>query len=204
MATATVGHMDKFDPATEDIEAYLKRVVLFFAANKTEKADQVVNVIGGKTYMYSLLRDLVAPAKPSARMMAQLKKTLKDHFTPKRVTIAECFYFYRRNQSVGETVVEYVAELRRLSTHCEFGDFLERTLRDRFVCGLCNEATQRKLLMESSVINFWDPCEDRPRGPYLTGILGPSFVKMGRGALSYQYFGSPCEDRPPSVRLYNN
>ena len=152
MATATVGHMDKFDPATEDIEAYLERVELFFIANKTEEADQVavlLNVIGGKTY--SLLRDLVAPAKPSARTMAQLKKTLKDHFTPKRVTIAECFYFYRHNQAVGETIVEYVAELRRLLTHCDFGDFLERALRDWFMCGLHNEATQRKLLTEPSL-----------------------------------------------------
>ena len=66
MATAkSVGHMDKFDPATENIDVYLERVELFFAANKTEDADKVtilLNVIGGKTY--SLLRDLVAPATP--------------------------------------------------------------------------------------------------------------------------------------------
>ena len=35
-------------------------------------------------------------------------------------TIAECFYFCRRNQAVGETVVKYAAELRRLSTHWRF------------------------------------------------------------------------------------
>ena len=54
MATAkSVGHMDKFDPATVDIDVYLERVELFFAANKTEDADKVtilLNVIGGKTY----------------------------------------------------------------------------------------------------------------------------------------------------------
>ena len=37
---------------------------------------------------------------------------------------------------------DYVAELRRLAIHCEFGDYLDQALRDRLVCGLCNEHTQ--------------------------------------------------------------
>ena len=61
--------------------------------------------------------------------------------------MAERFHFYRRDQSAGETISEYIAELRRLSTHCEFQDGrLEEALRDRLVCGLRNEAIQRKLL----------------------------------------------------------
>ena len=36
--------------------------------------------------------------------------------------MAERFHFYRRDQSAGETISEYIAELRRLSTHCEFLD----------------------------------------------------------------------------------
>ncbi len=49
------------------------------------------------------------------------------------------------------TVAEYVAELRRLSAHCEFGAFLDDALRDRFVCGLCSETTQKKLLVEANL-----------------------------------------------------
>ena len=33
----------------------------------------------------------------------------------------------------------------------EFGDFLDQALRDRFVCGVRNEALQRKLLTESDL-----------------------------------------------------
>ena len=46
--------------------------------------------------------------------------------------------FYQCNQATGESVVDYVAELRRLSTKCEFREFLSDALRDQFVCGLCS------------------------------------------------------------------
>ncbi len=66
--------------------------------------------------------------------------------------IAERFHFYRRNQEAGESITEYVAELRRLSTHCEFlAGQLEEALRDRLVCRLRSEACQRRLLTKSDL-----------------------------------------------------
>ncbi len=49
---------------------------------------------------------------------------LKSHFEPKRLVIAERFYFHHRAQAAGETVVDFVTELRRLTTYCEFGAHL--------------------------------------------------------------------------------
>ena len=48
-------------------------------------------------------------------------------------------------------MLEYVAELRRLATHCEFGAFLQDTLRDRLVCGLRSIAAQKNLLSEENL-----------------------------------------------------
>ena len=45
-------------------------------------------------------------------------------------------------------MLEYVAPLRRLAITCEFGNFLDQALRDRFVCGMKSESTQKKLLAE--------------------------------------------------------
>ena len=44
-----------------------------------------------------------------------------------------------------------MAELRRLATHCDFGDYLEQALRDRLVCGIRHENTQKRLLSEADL-----------------------------------------------------
>ena len=47
-------------------------------------------------------------------------------------------------QKQGESVADYVAELRRLSEHCAFSD-LNAMLRDQLVCGVHNSRTQKTL-----------------------------------------------------------
>jgi len=38
-----------------------------------------------------------------------------------------------------------------MATHCGFGNFLDQALRDRFVCGLHHQGTQKRLLSESDL-----------------------------------------------------
>ena len=67
---------------------------------------------------------------------------------PKPILVAESFKFHRLNQHESETVAHFVVDLKRLALKCEFGSFLEETLRDRLVCGLRNVQIQKKLLAE--------------------------------------------------------
>ena len=108
--------------------------------------------IGAKTY--GLLRSLAAPSAPKEKTFKDLEKILKDHFEPTPSVIAERYRFHRRDQAVGESIGDYVAELRKLTTHCKFGDttdFLKESLRDRFVCGLRNESIRKRLLTEEKL-----------------------------------------------------
>lgn len=77
--------------------------------------------------------------------------TLTAHFSPKPLVIAERFRFHGRSQEEGESVVMFVAALRKLAEHCAFGDVLNDSLRDRLVCCLKNEGIQKKLLTESDL-----------------------------------------------------
>ena len=45
----------------------------------------------------------------------------------------------------------YLAELRRLASTCEFKTFLEEALVDKFVCGLRKDNIQRRLLAEADL-----------------------------------------------------
>ena len=144
---ATIGQMQPFDPANDRISTYLERIQLFFQANgivDDKKVPALLSIIGGCTY--ALLSDLLAPDKPSSQTVDQLTQVLVKHYEPKPVVIAERFQFHRRNQATTETVAEYKAELRRLATHCAFGDYLSEAIRDHIVCGLRNEGIQKRLL----------------------------------------------------------
>ena len=102
---------------------------------------------------YQILKNLCSPALPKTKSYAELKKTLTDHYKPKPIIIAERFRFHKRNQNKSETISDYIVELKKLSSTCEFGAFLEEALRDRLVCGLTHEAIQRRLLAEKD-LNF--------------------------------------------------
>ena len=150
--TVSFGNMDTFNPDNETISAYLERFDLFIQANGVADGKKVpvfLSVLGGKTY--SLLRSLLSPALPKDKTFDELVTELKSHFEPKKVVIVERFNYYRRNQQVGENVATYVAELRRLATDCAFNAYLNDALRDKFVCGLRSEATQRRLLAEKDL-----------------------------------------------------
>ena len=146
------GRIQEYCPENELFSAYLERVQLLFLANGVEDEKKVpvfLSVVGSKTY--SLLRNLVTPALPQNKTFDQLVTTMKSHFEPKPIIIAERLHFHRRSQANGESIAEYLAELRRLSTHCAFGDYLEQALRDRLVYGICSESIQKKLLAEAEL-----------------------------------------------------
>ena len=91
----------------------------------------LLSIIGPSTY--SILRSLLAPDSPQSKSLDTLIKVLKNHYDPKPIIVAERYHFHLRNQSSTETVADYIAELPRLATSCEFGSFLDEALRDRFV-----------------------------------------------------------------------
>ena len=77
---ATYGKLQEYKPETESIAAYLERVEVFFQANDIA-TDKHVPVF--------------LPEKPQDKTLAQLSETLKSHFQPKLLVIAEQFYFHR-------------------------------------------------------------------------------------------------------------
>ena len=78
---------------------------------------------------------------------------LKQQFESKPVIIVQWFHFHRRNQKAGESVANYMAELRQLAVPCKFEGYLDDALRDRLMCGLRDESVQSRLLTEPK-LNF--------------------------------------------------
>lgn len=147
-----MGKVEEFDGANEDWESYVERIELYFIANDVEdnkKVPTLLSLIGVKTY--HLLRNLLAPEKPAEQTFQKIVDTLKNHLSPKPLVIAERFRFHNRNQSKDESIPEYMAELRKLTQFCEFGAGLSDALRDRLVCGMHCQSTQKRLLSEKDL-----------------------------------------------------
>ena len=62
--------------------------------------------------------------------------------------IVQRYQFNSCQRATSETVAEYVAPLRKLVKHCNFGDTIDEMLHDRLVCGITNAAVQKRLVTE--------------------------------------------------------
>ncbi|XP_046384963.1 uncharacterized protein LOC124155289 [Ischnura elegans] len=149
MAHGVIGSLGPFEGADESWESYIERFNLFVECNdikEEKKVSTLLTVLGVKTY--NLLKDLCTPEKPSSKSFEAIVKVLQEHLSPKPSFIVERYKFSQRNQHDYETVAEYLVQLKKLSTHCEFGNRLSDYLRDRLVSGLRNEAIRKRLLGE--------------------------------------------------------
>ena len=150
---ATHGNIRQFDRGVEDWTAYCERLEQYFMANDVKDAGKqraILLSVGGAA-TYQLIRNLVAPGKPTDKSFADLVKLVKEHHTPPPSVTVQRFKFNSQPQKVGESVAEFVAELRRLSEHCQFEDTLDDMLRDRLVCGISDGRVQRRLLAETNL-----------------------------------------------------
>ncbi|CAG2229284.1 unnamed protein product [Mytilus edulis] len=148
----TYGKLDSFDES-EDWTQYVERMEHYFNANEIDEEDQKRDIflsVCGKN-IYKLIRDLLAPAKPGTKSLADLTKLVKDHRDPVPSEIIQRFKFNSRTRHSDESVRTFIAALRSLTEHCNYGDTLNAMLRDRLVVGIKSDRIQRRLLAEPNL-----------------------------------------------------
>ena len=96
--------------------------------------------------MFGLLGDLVAPEPISKKTFEELCEVLSNHYEPKPSKFIERNKFESRCRHLNENVHEFVAALRKLALHCEFGNTLEERLCERLVRGMNDAKIQQKLI----------------------------------------------------------
>ena len=153
----TLGKIDKFIPATGDWTQYIERMNQFFIANKICEVlrKKAILLSSGGAGTYSLLRNLVAPVKPSDKSYNKLVRVMNEHQNPKLLVIMERYKFNKRDRQPGESIPFYVTELKRLSEHYDFVVTLEDMIRNRLVCGVRSPKIQQHLLAETELSFDW-------------------------------------------------
>ena len=148
MAAAHIyGSITEFAFEAESFTEWIERLEQWFIANDitlaAKKRALFLSNIGARGY--KLVRSL-SQNEPTGKTYKELKELMMEHLHPKPNEIAQRFIFFKRDRRAGESVKDYIAELRKLSEHCNFANNLQESLRDRFVCGLNDEKLQQKLL----------------------------------------------------------
>ena len=70
---------------------------------------------------------------------------------PFPIRYSATLHFHSRSQRDGESVSQFVAELRKLSELCDFGNSLDDMLRNRLVRGIRGVRVQRRLLAQAGL-----------------------------------------------------
>ncbi|XP_047989130.1 uncharacterized protein LOC125228561 isoform X2 [Leguminivora glycinivorella] len=147
-----VGKVEPFDIHKGSWEAYKDRVEQYFVVNEVKEERKVpllITLMGAEAY--ELLVTLCTPEKPSTLKYDKINQLLADHLQPTPSVLAERYKFRQRKQAKSESVADYLADLKKLSRFCDFGTWLDESVRDQFVCGLHSESIRLRLFTEKDL-----------------------------------------------------
>ena len=101
--------LEKFQPESDSIRAYLELAELYFQANNIDDHKRVPILLSSfEPSAYALLSDLMAPDTPGTLTYGKLSEIPTAHFEPKWLVILERFYFYKRVQAFGESIADLI------------------------------------------------------------------------------------------------
>ncbi|KAL1286096.1 Uncharacterized protein TPS_00892 [Trichinella pseudospiralis] len=148
-----LGYIEEFDISKpKEWTAYASRLTFFLEANNvTDSAKRravLLSSCGGA--VFNLIQALISPANPNEKFFDEILFVLEEHFSRRPSEIVKRNAFYKRNRKIGESISDFVADLRRLAQGCNFSD-LEIMLRDRLGIGLRDEELQLRLFSRKNL-----------------------------------------------------
>ncbi|XP_070397496.1 uncharacterized protein [Dermacentor albipictus] len=81
----------------------------------------------------------------------KVKKKFDPHFVATKNIVYESANFHRRKQEPGESADNFVTALHDLADRCEFAEFWDRMIRDRFVVSLEDAQLSEALQMDATL-----------------------------------------------------
>lgn len=169
-----VGSISEYTPG-DNFESYAERLEQYMIVNAFDEAKKVAILICSiGAAAYELLRKLVLPRKVTQFSYEELIKLLRGHYVDRVNTCIQRYKFEKTNQSVGQSLNDYIVEIKEAAKTCGFADGLQcqqdidlvlnDNLKHRFIFGLCDANLRERLLCKNP----------------------PTFEKCVESALSYE------------------
>ena len=119
----TVGKLSEFNANEDDWNTYIEQLEIFLKQIEFRTIGRgaiVLSSCGITTY--KLFKGFTAPLKPCEKPFDELKQLMSHHQNARPNMIAERFTFNSRVRNANESVSMFLAELRKLTEYCEYGD----------------------------------------------------------------------------------
>jgi len=128
--------------------------IYMIASGKNEKSDEVkaatfLHLAGPEAL--EVFNTLTFDAAGDEKKISKLLEKLEAYCIPRKNLTWERHVFNTRNQQPGESIDQYVTDLRNKAKTCEFGDLTDSLIKDRLVCGITSDKTRSRLLKQSSL-----------------------------------------------------
>ena len=151
-------------PYTDDEpwESYIERFDMYFLAcgitaegdANTQKRKGILLASVGKD-VYQLMKSLLGRDKPHTKKYEELCELVQKHKTPTPPWQSERLKFLNRDRQAGESVMDFVAELKRLAQTCKFADQeYDNALRDRLMHGIKDDRMQLEMIKVGPNMTF--------------------------------------------------
>ncbi|XP_045489452.1 uncharacterized protein LOC110999258 [Pieris rapae] len=148
-----IGKLTEFNVRTGNWTLYIERAEMFFKVNEVKKdlwLPTLIAAMGDESY--ELLSNLTSPDLPSSKTYTEVVSVIKNHLQPKPSFISQRYHFRQRRQNAGESISQYLSELKKMAKYCEFKTALEDNLRDQLICGLRSELIRQRLFAEENLV----------------------------------------------------
>ena len=138
----------------ENWRRWIQRFELFLTASgKVKEAEKVqcailLHLIGDEAL--EIYNTFTFGEGEDRDKLTVLKKKFEDYVNPRKNTVFERYKFWECKQQDGETIDQFITELKTRARSCEFGDQTESLIRDRIVFGVSDVRLKERLLRESS------------------------------------------------------
>ncbi|XP_071835348.1 uncharacterized protein [Apostichopus japonicus] len=169
----------------------------FSAGRKTALLLHCLGVEGQRVY-----NSLPKPElPPGTSKFDHTLSILEKHFEPTVNVVAERYRFRQRGQHHGESIDNYVAILRQLSTNCNFADMNDEMIRDQIVEKTNLPRVRERLLMEKELtlvkaVNITRQIEDAIREAKIIGENESGFNAQDRQVNQTRSAPTPFSRKP--------
>ena len=83
--------------------------------------------------------------------IGKILEKFETYCKPRKNVTWERHIFNTRNQQMGESIDQYLTDLKTKARSCEFGDLCDSFIRDRIICGITCDKTRGRLLREGDI-----------------------------------------------------